>query len=393
MGIKGLFKFIKKYAPSAVNEITVSDLKNKTIAFDTSILIYQFVIAIRNSGDDLVNKHGDMTSHIHAIIMKTLSFLKKKINPIYVFDGKPPAIKFDTLKERVKSRQSAIESLESNIEIDEETKIKLLKQSVVITNKQMEECKEILKLIGIPVIQADQEADSQCAYLSKNNIVDAIASEDMDLLTFGTKVLLRNINSNNVIEIKLANILNECNITHDQFIDLCIMLGCDYCPTIEGIGMHKAYKLIKEYGNLDIIVNSDSIKKKIYISDEFIQRYSVAREYFKNPPVNDNIGEILWNVTKTDELKELLINKYSYSETTLNKLLFRPLSGGYYRNLSGKNYEQLLKQIHVENEIESYLSDLKIPHDDYIDFDDFEDQFLDDDNNSNNNNNKIFFEI
>jgi len=388
MGIKGLFKFIKKYAPSAVNEITVSDLKNKTIAFDTSILIYQFVIAIRNSGDDLVNKHGDMTSHIHAIIMKTLSFLKKKINPIYVFDGKPPAIKFDTLKERVKSRQSAIESLESNIEIDKETKIKLLKQSVVITNKQMEECKEILKLIGIPVIQADQEADSQCAYLSKNNIVDAIASEDMDLLTFGTKVLLRNINSNNVIEIKLANILNECNITYDQFIDLCIMLGCDYCPTIEGIGMHKAYKLIKDYGNLDIIVNSDSIKKKIYISDEFIQRYLVAREYFKNPPVNDNIGEILWNVTKTDELKELLINKYSYSETTLNKLLFRPLSGGYYRILSGKNYEQLLKQIHVENEIESYLSDLKIPHDDYIDFDDFEDQFLDDDNN-----NKIFFEI
>jgi hypothetical protein len=52
MGIKGLFKFLKKYAPSAINEITVADLKNKTIAFDTSILLYQFVIAIRNSGKD-----------------------------------------------------------------------------------------------------------------------------------------------------------------------------------------------------------------------------------------------------------------------------------------------------------------------------------------------------
>ena len=374
MGIKGLFKFIKKYAPSAINEITVADLKNKTIAFDTSILLYQFVIAIRNNGEDLVNNEGKITSHIHAIIMKTLSFLKKKINPIYVFDGKPPSIKFDILKERLKSRKNAIESLENNIELDEETKIKLLKQSVVITNKQMEECKEILKLIGIPVIQAEQEADSQCASLSKNNIVDAIASEDMDLLTFGTKVLLRNINSNKIIEIKLAKILTECNITHDQFIDLCIMLGCDYCPTIEGIGMHKAYKLIKEYGNLDIITNSEKIKKNIYISEEFIEKYSIAREYFKNPPINNDIGTISWNISKKEELKDLLINKYSYSEITLNKLLFNSLSGGYYKHLAGKNYEQLLKHLHIENEIGSYLSDFKILHDN----DNFEDYFLDD---------------
>jgi flap endonuclease-1 len=152
MGIKGLFKFIKKYAPSAITELTVSNLKNKTIAFDTSILIYQFVIAIRNQGIDLQNDRGEITSHIHAIIMKTLSFFKKKINPVYVFDGKPPAIKHDTLKERVKSRHQAIENLEKKVDMDEDEKIKLLKQSVVISHKQMEECKEILRLIGIPVI-------------------------------------------------------------------------------------------------------------------------------------------------------------------------------------------------------------------------------------------------
>ena len=198
MGIKGLFKFIKKYAPSAVNEITVSDLKNKTIGFDTSILIYQFVIAIRNQGIDLTNNSGEITSHIHAIVMKTLSFLKKKINPVFVFDGKPPTIKYD----------------------------------------------------------------SQCAYLSKNNIVDAIASEDMDLLTFGTKILLRNINKKDIVEIKLENILLECEITQDQFIDLCILMGCDYCPTIDGIGMHTAYKLIKQHGTIENIINNDRIKKK-----------------------------------------------------------------------------------------------------------------------------------
>jgi flap endonuclease-1 len=377
MGIKGLFKFIKKYAPSAITEINESNLKNKTIAFDTSILIYQFVIAIRNQGKDLQNSQGMITSHIHAIIMKTLSFLKKKINPVYVFDGKPPTIKYDTLKERVKTRQQAIENLEKNVELDEETKIKLLKQSVVITGKQMEECKEILRLIGIPVINAEQEADSQCALLSKKGKVDAIASEDMDLLTFGTETLIRNINGKKAIEIKLSKILNECNINYDQFIDLCILMGCDYCPTIEGIGMHTAFKLIKKHDNIENIINDDLIRKKIYISDEFKSKYMIAREYFKNPPINDNYGEICWEAPKFDELKQLLMKKYSYSEITVNKLLVKPLYGGHYSNLFGKNYDQLQNQITVEREFESYFTNLKINVDN-IEYD-FDDQFLDDD--------------
>ena len=384
MGIKGLFKFIKKYAPSAVNEITVSDLKNKTIGFDTSILIYQFVIAIRNQGIDLTNNSGEITSHIHAIIMKTLSFLKKKINPVFVFDGKPPTIKYDTLKERTKIKQSAIENLEKNIEMDEETKIKLLKQSVSVSSKQMDECKEILRLIGIPVIEAEQEADSQCAYLSKNNIVNAIASEDMDLLTFGTKILLRNINKKNIVEITLSKILLECEITQDQFIDLCILMGCDYCPTIDGIGMHTAYKLIKQHGTIENIINNDRIKKKTYISDEFQEKYIIAREYFKNPPVNKNYCNINWYAPNYEQLKELLINKYSYSELTVDKLLLKPLNGGHYGQLIGKTKNQIQKQIDVEKAFDSYFTNLKINK-----CDDFDDQFLDDDDDDDDDDEAI----
>ena len=39
--------------------------------------------------------------------------------------------------------------------------------------------------MGIPYVQAPEEADSQCAYLNKKGLVDAVLTEDMDILTFG----------------------------------------------------------------------------------------------------------------------------------------------------------------------------------------------------------------
>lgn len=35
-----------------------------------------------------------------------------------------------------------------------------------------------------------------------------------------------------------------------QFIDLCILLGCDYLEPIKGVGPKTALKLIREHGGL-----------------------------------------------------------------------------------------------------------------------------------------------
>lgn len=40
---------------------------------------------------------------------------------------------------------------------------------------------------GVEVVVAPYEADSQLAYLSKENIVDFVITEDSDLLAFGCK--------------------------------------------------------------------------------------------------------------------------------------------------------------------------------------------------------------
>ena len=100
-------------------------------------------------------------------------------------------IKETALKELSDTSTSSFEKLGelNNLINEEKQKIKLMKQSVVITHEQMDECVQMFKLLGMPTIKAKQEADAQCAYLSKVKLVDAIASEDMDLLTFGTEIL------------------------------------------------------------------------------------------------------------------------------------------------------------------------------------------------------------
>jgi flap endonuclease-1 len=108
----------------------------------------------------------------------------------------------------------------------------------------------------------------------------------MDILTFGTNKLIRKLSGkDNVIEYDLSTILKELKLNQDEFIDLCILLGCDYTDTIDGIGPKKAYDLIKKYRTIDNIIMQDSnfINEKYKLPENF--NYHAAKNYFKNPPI------------------------------------------------------------------------------------------------------------
>ena len=64
---------------------------------------------------------------------------------------------------------------------------------VKVGKNHVEDCKTLLKYMGVPYIQAPCEAESQCAQLVKAKLVDAVGTEDMDALTFGSTLLLRHL--------------------------------------------------------------------------------------------------------------------------------------------------------------------------------------------------------
>lgn len=138
-----------------------------------------------------------------------------------------------------------------------------------VTREHNEDCKRLLRLMGVPVVEAPGEAEAQCAQLCKDNAVYAISTEDMDSLTFGTPRLLRHLmapasQKTAVVEFEYEKVLEELKLTREQFVDLCILCGCDYTDKIGGIGPVRAVSLIQKHGSLEeVLASLDPAKYKV----------------------------------------------------------------------------------------------------------------------------------
>jgi len=322
MGIKNLLKFLSE-KQDIIKNINIQEYYGKKIAIDISILIYQVVISIRNSGADLTNKNGEVTSHILGLFNKTINFLEKGIIPIYVFDGKPPELKKKIINARKQIKKKAIEKLQDAK--TEEEKIKFLKRSVTITRTQMNQCRELLKIMGIPYVDAPEEADSELSYLCKENMVYAVLTEDMDILTFGSPRIIRNLSSNKnpPIEIELSTTLSKLNLNYEQFIELCILFGCDYCYHINDIKCNKIYDTYIKYKTIEKTIEVLNLEG-YNIPNNY--EYKEAKKYF----IEDHYSPVLKENLKlmkpdTDALLNLLVNKYGFIKFKLinkiNKLI------------------------------------------------------------------------
>lgn len=318
MGIKNLFKLISKNAPNSISNKNISSYTGKFLILDANMVIYQYVIAIRNSGSDLLNTNGKMTSHILGVMSKSLLLMKNGIMPVFVFDGKAPRMKSDVLKKRKESTKKSVEKMKNCT--DEKEKLKFFKRSYVLTKEQIREAKEILTLAGIPVIEPPSEADPMCAELVKKGLAYGVISEDMDLLTFGSLKLIRKIKSGNkktIVEISLDEVLKGLKLKMKEFVDMCILLGCDYCPTISKVGMVRAYEIIKEFKSIDnFIEKSPKVKNGYYkIPEDY--NYVEARNFFLNPPVK-KVSKLKLNKPKFLKIKEIMTNKYNFKPSKVN---------------------------------------------------------------------------
>ncbi|KAI9004117.1 PIN domain-like protein [Gaertneriomyces semiglobifer] len=319
MGISGLTKVIGDHAPDAIKENDIKNYFGRKVAIDASMSIYQFLIAVRSQdGMQLTNEAGETTSHLMGIFYRTIRMVENGIKPVYVFDGKPPVLKADELKKRGERRAEAESQMQAAQEAGDTEKFdKYSRRSVKVTKEHNEECRKLLKLMGVPYIEAPCEAESQCAALARAGKVYAAGSEDMDTLTFGTPILLRHLTFSEqrkmpIAEIHLDKALEGLGMTMEQFIDLCILLGCDYCDSIKGIGPHRAVTLIKEHGCLEKVLEKLD-PKKYPIPEDW--PYQQARELFKKPDVvDDEEIELKWEEPDEEGIVGFLVREKNFSE-------------------------------------------------------------------------------
>ena len=93
MGIKQLSKVLQDHSPNAITMRPITAFFSRKIAIDASMWIYQFLIAVRTGGNTMQSADGETTSHLIGLFYRTIRMLENGIEPIYVFDGKPPDLK------------------------------------------------------------------------------------------------------------------------------------------------------------------------------------------------------------------------------------------------------------------------------------------------------------
>jgi flap endonuclease-1 len=101
-----------------------------------------------------------------------------------------------------------------------------------------------------------------------------------------------------------------------QFIDLCILLGCDYLDPIKGIGPSTALKLIRDHKNLEgVVAHIQSDQKKLTVPEDW--PYADARLLFLEPdvcPADAPECDFKWEAPDIEGLVKFLVEDKHFNE-------------------------------------------------------------------------------
>ncbi len=313
-------------------EVGLEELRGKRVAVDALNFLYQFLAIIRQrDGEPLRDSRGRITSHLSGLFYRTANLLEAEIYPIYVFDGKPPELKRRTLEERRVVRERAAEEWERALREGRlEEARRYAAQAATVEERVVEDAKRLLRLMGVPFVQAPAEGEAQAAHLVRRGDAWAVASQDFDSLLFGSPVLVRNLaltgrrklpGKDVYVEVRpevveLERALSELGITREQLVDVGILVGTDFNEGVKGIGPKRALELVRKHGSLEGIE-----REGVRVED-----FEGIRRIFLEPEVSDEY-RIEWGQPEVEGIKGFLCGEHDFSEDRVQSGIQKLLRG------------------------------------------------------------------
>jgi len=328
--------------------VNLADLSGKSIAIDAYNALYQFLAIIRQpDGTPLKDHSGRVTSHLSGLLYRTSNLVEMGIKAVYVFDGVPPTLKEVEIKRRARVKEEALVKYEKALQ---EGKVEEARMYAQMTSRlkdyMADDAKRLLKLLGIPWIQARSEGEAQAAYMTKKGDTDYCASQDYDSLLFGAPRLVRNVTisgrrklprKNVYVEVvpetvELKKVLDELGISHEQLVDIGILVGTDFNPEgVKGIGPKTALQLIKEHGSLEKVV--PTLREA-----EFPVEPHRIREIFLHPEVRDDYP-LEWREPDVEGVVGFMCGERDFDEERVRKALEK-MSAGIKKTRGATTLEQ-----------------------------------------------------
>lgn len=307
-----------------------SELTGKMIAVDAMNTLYQFLATIRQpDGTPLMDATGAITSHLTGLFYRTIRVCEAGIKPAYVFDGKPPDLKGRELEDRKERKQIAEEKWKDAKERgDLEEAKKYASMTSRFTKEMLQDSKDLLMAMGIPIVQAPSEGETQCANMCLKGDVYAVGSQDYDSLLAGAPILIKNMTMQEKFQLErmdLAENLKALGITREDLVDIALLMGTDFNPGVRGIGPKKGYKIVKD-GQMG------------QYKEALGEKYGMLRGLFLKPDVTDKY-ELKWAKPDSAKITKLLVDEHGFSGMRVDHGIKR-LGEAYEKNVSQSSLRQ-----------------------------------------------------
>ncbi|CAL5186650.1 unnamed protein product [Lathyrus oleraceus] len=304
MGIKDLLRFMKPY----VEPIHIKNYAGKRVGIDAYSWLHKGAYSC--SMELCLDSDSERKLRYIEYFMHRVNLLRYyKVTPVVVFDGGNVPCKSATEKERNKKRNAyhdlAMAKLkEGNVNAASE----LFQRAVNITPLMAHKLIQTLKSENIEFVVAPYEADAQLAYLSsletEKGGIAAVITEDSDLIAYGCPdVIFKMDREGNGERIKLEKVFSaeSCKPSFRSFdtklfTGMCVLAGCDFLPSVPGIGVARAHALVLKYQNIDRVLSVLKFEKGDQMPEDYAKSFKDALAVFQHARIYD---------INTKELKHL----------------------------------------------------------------------------------------
>ncbi|CAL5214246.1 unnamed protein product [Lathyrus oleraceus] len=253
MGIHGLLPLLK----SIMLPIHIKDLHGCSVAIDTYSWLHKGALSCST---DLCK--GIPTSRHIEYCMHRVNLLRHYgVKPILVFDGGFLPMKVEQENKRARVRKDNFErAVEHDSNGNSTAAYECYQKAVDISPLIARELIQVLKQENVQYIVAPYEADAQMTFLAISKQVDAVITEDSDLIPFGCpRIIFKMDKFGQGVQFQYSTLQKNKELSFEGFnrqmlLEMCILSGCDYLPSLPGMGLKKAHASIKKFKSYDKVL-------------------------------------------------------------------------------------------------------------------------------------------
>ncbi|XP_078439566.1 5'-3' exonuclease family protein isoform X2 [Wolffia australiana] len=295
MGIPNLLRLLKPY----VEPVHIKKYSGKRVGIDAYSWLHKGAYSC--SMELCLNKQGEAARRYLRYFMHHINLLKHhNITPVVVFDGCNIPSKSSTDDARTKKRQENLVLAEEKLrEGNVMAAVDYFRKAVWISPDMAHQLIQILRKENVEFVVAPYEADAQLAYLAnieaQEGGVAAVITEDSDLMAYGCPAIIFKMDRHGhgdeiILDKVLSSTRNGLSFQHfDQelFTGMCVLAGCDFLPSVPGIGIKRAYSLVSKHRNIDLALSALSTEKGSLMPEDYCCSFKKAIAIFSHARIYD----------------------------------------------------------------------------------------------------------